>query len=62
MFERLFIQEGGDMCIVTADSCYCTAETNQHCKAVILQLKKKKAEAQSLTMIVRKPFQFIKII
>ena len=41
MFERLFIKEGGDMCIVTADSCCCTAETNQHCKAIILQLKTK---------------------
>ena len=29
------------MCIVTADSCCCTAETNQHCKAIILQLKTK---------------------
>ena len=41
MLERIFIQEGGDMYIVTADSCCCTAETNQHYKAIILQLKTK---------------------
>lgn len=35
-------QEGGDMCIPTADSLSCTAETDiYHCKSlIILQLKK----------------------
>ena len=36
------IQEGGiDIYILMADAHYCTAETTQHCKASILQLKKK---------------------
>ena len=33
------VQEGGDICIPMADSCCCMAETIQHCKAIILQLK-----------------------
>lgn len=35
-------QEGGSICIHVADSLLCTAETNTHGKAVILQIKKKK--------------------
>ena len=35
-------QEGGDICIFTADSSYYTAETNTTCKAIVLQLKIKK--------------------
>ena len=35
------IQKRGDMCIHIADSLCCTAETMQHCKATILQLKNK---------------------
>lgn len=33
-------QEGGDICTHIADWLHCTAETAQHCKAVIFQLKK----------------------
>ena len=32
------VQEGVDICILTADSPCCMAETNTHCKAIILQL------------------------
>ena len=32
-------QEGGDTCILTADSHCCMEETNTHWKAIILQLK-----------------------
>ena len=32
--------EGGDICMIIADSSCCMAETNQHhCKAIFLQLK-----------------------
>ena len=34
-------QEGGDICILTADLHCCTGETNTNCKAIILPLKKK---------------------
>ena len=37
------VQEGGVIGIHIADSLHCMAET-QHCKAIILQLKKKKKE------------------
>ena len=33
------VQEGGDMCTPMDDSCWCMAETNKYCKAIILQLK-----------------------
>ena len=33
------VQEGGDICIPMADSCWYTAETNTCCKAIILRLK-----------------------
>ena len=33
------VQGGGDICIPMADSCWCMAETNQHCKTIFLQLK-----------------------
>ena len=33
------LKRGGDICILIADSCCCTAETNKHYKAIILQLK-----------------------
>ena len=33
-------QEGGDICIHIVDSLHCTVET-QHCKTILLQLKKK---------------------
>ena len=36
------VQEGGDVGIHTADSLRCTAETTQHCKETIPQVKKKK--------------------
>ena len=36
------IQEGGDICILMADSCCHMAEPTQHCKAIILQIKFKK--------------------
>ena len=26
--------EGGDICIIMADLCYCMLETNTHCKAI----------------------------
>ena len=32
-------QEGGDICILIADS-HCRTKPTQHCKAIILQLKK----------------------
>ena len=32
-------QEGGDICIFTADSCCCMAETNTTFKAIILPIK-----------------------
>ena len=35
-------QEGRDICIHIADQWCCTAETNTHCKTIILQLKKLK--------------------
>ena len=35
------IQGRGDICIHMADLLCCTAELTQHCKATILQLKKK---------------------
>ena len=31
------VQEGGDLGILIADSLCCTAETTQHCKAILLQ-------------------------
>ena len=34
------VQVGEDICIHSADSC-CCAERTQHCKAIILQLKKR---------------------
>lgn len=33
------IHEGGDICILKADSCCCTAKLIQRCKTIILQLK-----------------------
>jgi len=36
------VQEGGAICILRADSCYCMEKSTQHCKAIILQLKIKK--------------------
>ena len=36
------LKRGRDICILIADSCCCTAETNKHYKTIILQLKKKK--------------------
>ena len=33
------VRDGGDMCILIADSCCCMAEANKHCKAIIFQLK-----------------------
>ena len=33
------VQEGGDMCILMADSHCCMAETNKQWKAIIFQLK-----------------------
>ena len=39
---RRLKREGIDIYILMADAHYCTAETTQHCKASILQLKKKK--------------------
>ena len=35
------VQEGGNICIHTADTFHCTAETNTLCEAIILQLFKK---------------------
>ena len=35
-------QEGGDICILTADSRSCTQKPMRHCKAIIFQLKKAK--------------------
>ena len=35
------VQDGGAVCIPMADSCWCMAETNTICKAIILQLKNK---------------------
>jgi len=32
-------QAGGDICILTADTHCCMAETNTHYKAIVLQLK-----------------------
>ena len=36
------LKRGRDICILIADSCCCTAETNKHYKTIILQLKKKR--------------------
>jgi len=36
---RKEVQEGGDVGILLADSCWCLMETNTICKAIILQLK-----------------------
>ena len=36
------VREEGDICIPMADSWWCMAETKQHCKAMILQLKTNK--------------------
>ena len=33
-------QEAGNTCLFIADSGWCTAETTQHCKAIILQFQK----------------------
>ena len=33
------VQEGGDICILMVDSHSYMAETTQHCKAIIFQLK-----------------------
>ena len=35
-------QEGGDICIFMVDSCFVHHKLAQHCKPIILQLKKKK--------------------
>ena len=36
---NFIFQEGGDMCIPMADSCWSCTEATQYCKAIILQLK-----------------------
>ena len=35
------VQEGGSTCIFMADSRCCIQKPTQHCKAIVLQLKKK---------------------
>ena len=35
-------QEGGNICILMVDSCFVHNKIAQHCKAIILQLKKNK--------------------
>ena len=46
------IQEGGDVCVPMADSCWCMAEITQYCKS-ILQLKIKfKKEQYTLSEVV----------
>ena len=37
--RRRDAQEGGDISILMADSCWCMTETNTNCKAIILKLK-----------------------
>jgi hypothetical protein len=46
---RREVQEGGDICKLMADSHCCMAEINttQHCKAIILQLKKNTHKKQT---------------
>ena len=39
------VHDGGDICIPVADSCRCFAEATHYCKAIILQLKKRKKES-----------------
>ena len=34
-------QQGGDVCVPIADLCFCKQKPTQHCKAIILQFKKK---------------------
>ena len=41
-------QEGGSVCTHIAGSCCCTAETNTHCKAIILQFKEAKKKLSIL--------------
>ena len=41
------VQEGGNICIPLVDSCCYVAETNQHCKATILQFKIYKLEKKN---------------
>ena len=37
------VQEGGEVCIHTADSpCFVQQKLTQHCKVIILQFKKKR--------------------
>ena len=48
-FEKECLKENvlkrrGDICILIADSCCCTAETNKHYKTIILQFKKGNVE------------------
>ena len=42
-FYSIEVREGGDMCILMADSCNVSWMPTQYCKAIILQLKKKKS-------------------
>ena len=38
---QILVQEGGDICIPMADSCWGLIENNKICKVIILQLKNK---------------------
>ena len=52
-------QEGWNICILLADSLCCTAETTQHSKATIFQLKKKKKKPE---WVFQNRSQFLSIL
>ena len=45
MGEGREIQEGGDLCIIMAGSHCCRQKATQHCKAIVLQIKKQQQQA-----------------
>ena len=54
------VQEGGDICIPMANSCWCVAENKPNCKAIMHQLKINKffkKEIKWLININAQPFQ-----
>ena len=66
------VQEGGDICILMADSCCCIVlqKPTQHCKAIILQLKffkklkkrtkwGKKHQLQTIVLFIQKKRSFL---
>jgi len=52
------VREGGNICTPMANSCFCMQKSNQHCKAIINQLKinkynflKRRLSTEELTIL-----------